>query len=281
MIVKAFSKINLAIDVLSKREDGYHDIDIVSVPLELHDSLEVEEYPSRFGTYVTCDDTNIVCDESNLVYKAYREMKHKYGFNSGLRIQIYKRIPLQAGLAGGSADAAAVINALNKMKKLKMTDEEKISIASPIGSDVPYCLFNKPSRVEGCGEKITYIKVKNPYYVLLVKPKQGLSTKTVYEAQDKIKGERPDIDKLIKGLETDDESLILEGMKNGLQNAAISLVPEIDSIICDIKARGFNLTMMSGSGTTVFTLSHDLKKLQALSKVYEENYDVFLTKMLK
>ena len=281
MIVKAFAKINLAIDVLGKREDGYHNIDIVSVPLELHDSIEVEEYPSRFGTYVTCDDTNIICDESNLVYKAYREMKRHYGFNSGLRIQIYKKIPLQAGLAGGSADAAAVINSLNKMKRLKMTDEDKINIALPIGSDVPYCLFNKPSRITGVGENITNIDVKNPFYVLLIKPKQGLSTKLVYDTFDKMEGDKPQIDKLIEGLRNDNESLILEGMKNGLQKAAVSLVPEIQEIIDDIKGRGFPLTMMSGSGTTVFTLSHDLKQLQNLYKIYDENYDVYLTKMLK
>lgn len=281
MIFKAFAKINLAIDVLEKRDDGYHNIDLICVPLELHDFIEIEEYGERCGTYVTSDDTSLICDESNLVYVAYRAVKHKYNLHAGFRIKIYKRIPTAAGLAGGSADAASIINGLIKMKKLNVSDKDKINIGLEIGSDVPYCLFNKPSRIQGKGEIITPIKIKNPYFVLLIKPQQGLSTKDVYEQADICLRDKPDIEGVIKALEKDDEKLLEKSMKNGLQHAAIELLPEIEEIINELKENDMNLSMMSGSGSTVFTLSHNLKKLKSLKAMFEdEGYQAYLTKMM-
>lgn len=277
MIFKAPAKINLALDVLDKREDGYHNIDIVSVPLALHDSIEIEEYPERCGTYLTSDDTSLICDESNLVYIAYRAMKKAYNFHSGFRIKIYKKIPTEAGLAGGSADAAAVINGLAKIKKIQMTDQEKIAIAQQIGSDVPYCLFNKPCRVQGMGEKLNFIQIKKVYSVLLVKPVTGLSTKEVYSMCDNGTSEKPDITQLIKGLEMGDNNLIKANMKNGLQKAAIEMLPEIGILINSLKENGLDMVMMSGSGSTVFALSENIKTLENISKKYEDDYEVYLT----
>ena len=282
MVFKAFAKINLAIDVLDKREDGYHNIDLICVPVELHDFVEIEEYKSKYGTYVTSDDPGLICDESNLVYVAYRAMKKEYNFDSGLRIHIHKKIPTMAGLAGGSADAAAVINGLKKMKKLNITDEKMIEIASSIGSDVPYCLFNKAARVQGKGEKLTPIKLKEAYYVLLVKPQQGLSTKDVYIQSDSCYKDKPNIKELIEGLEEGDEEKIKANMKNGLQHAAIELLPEIGELISRLNAEGLEMTMMSGSGSSVFSLSKNLKLLQKIaSKFKNEGYDVFVPRMIK
>lgn len=279
MIIKAPAKINLGLDVLNLRPDHYHNINIVSIPLELHDSLEIEEYPERYGTFLTSDDNSLMCDESNLVYIAYRKMKHEFGFHSGFRIKIYKRIPMEAGLAGGSADAAALINGLIKMKKLQVSEEQKIAIASSIGSDVPYCLYNRPTQVQGMGEKLTFIKAKKNYHVLIIKPEQGLSTKEVYHQSDLMEKDHPDIPTLIAGLEHGDDKRVLKGMGNALQKAATYLLPEVQSIIDDLHASGLDMVMMSGSGSAVFALSDDEKKLEELKKKYDSSSAyVYLTK---
>jgi 4-diphosphocytidyl-2-C-methyl-D-erythritol kinase len=280
MIFKAPAKINLALDVLDLRPDGYHNIDIVSLPLELHDSLEVEEYPERFGTYLTSDDTSLLCDESNLVYQAYRAMKKAIGLHSGFRIKIYKKIPMEAGLAGGSADAASIINGLNLMKKANMSDAAKIEIAKQIGSDVPYCLFNKPSRIRGMGEQIEIINnVKKTWGVLIVKPEQGLSTKEVYKRCDGMDKDRPNIPGLIKGLQTGNDDQIAKCMGNGLQKTSISLLPEIGNIIQRMKDMGLNMVMMSGSGSSVFALNEDYKRLERISREFDDDtHDVYVTK---
>jgi 4-diphosphocytidyl-2-C-methyl-D-erythritol kinase len=280
MIFRAPAKINLALDVLDLRQDGYHNIDIVSVPLELHDSLEVEEYPERFGTYLTSDDISLICDESNLVYQAYRAMKKACGLHSGFRIKIYKKIPMEAGLAGGSADAASIINGLNAMKKSNLSDKAKIELAKAIGSDVPYCLFNKPCRVRGMGEQLDIIPgVTKTWGVLIVKPEQGLSTKVVYKASDTMEKDKPNIPNLIKGLQTGNDDLIAASMGNGLQKTAVSLLPEIGDLIQRMKAAGLKMVMMSGSGSSVFALDEDVKKLERIAKTFDDDtHSVFVTK---
>jgi 4-diphosphocytidyl-2-C-methyl-D-erythritol kinase len=279
MIVKAQAKINLALDVLGLRPDGFHNIDIVSVPLELHDSIEIEEYPERFGTYLTSDDTSLMCDESNLVYIAYRAMKKAFGLHSGFRIKIYKKIPMESGLAGGSADAAAVINGLAKMKKLQISDQQKIEISKSIGSDVAYCLFNRPTHIEGIGEKLTFINAKKNYSVLIVKPEQGLSTKEVYKISDTMEKDHPDIKLLIKGLETGNDQLVAQGMKNALQKTSVYMLPEIGKIIDGLKSKGLNMVMMSGSGSSVYALSDDDKKLEQIGHEFDDDtHNVWITK---
>ena len=169
MIVRALAKINLAIDIKKKREDGYHEIDMVTIPLKLHDSLEITPFPSysHFETYLYCDDPTIVCDESNLAYKALNLMKQHGRIEGNFQMMIHKRIPVEAGLGGGSADAAAVIRALDKYKKNKEADLEGIEekIALEVGSDIPFCILNKPCRVRGIGEVLDPIKVKTNYHV--------------------------------------------------------------------------------------------------------------------
>lgn len=281
MIARAPAKINLAINVLNKRPDGYHDIDIISLPLMLHDSIEITEYPARCGTFVTSDDTSLLCDESNLVYIAYREMKKEFNFKCSFRIHIYKRIPLESGLAGGSADAAAVIRGLVKLKKLKVSQDQLVEIAKRIGSDVPYCLFNRPSRITGVGEKIREISVKKKYHVLLVKPLQGLSTRAVYEMSDQLGNVTHDISLLEKALKEGNNSDIKKYMANGLQPAAIKLLPEIQEIIDRLKSKQLDLVMMSGAGSTVFALSENYRQLEKIAKEFDDEYDVFLTTTLQ
>lgn len=281
--VKAYAKINLALNVYDRKEDGYHNIDMVTIPLDLHDIIELELLPKGYESYITSDDDSLPTDESNLSNKAFRKMKEKFHIDKNVLIHIYKRIPMCAGLGGGSADAAAVINATLKAIKLKPSQEDLISLASSIGADVSFCLYNKPARCRGIGEKLDFITLKKRYHVLLIKPNEGVSTALAYQTFDELetKPQLSNIERLIEGLKIGDESIIAEEMKNSLQECAIKIVPEIKNIIDTLKKDGFPLTMMSGSGSTVFCMSlnhHAI--LEEYKKFSKLNYTVIVTQTL-
>lgn len=273
IVIKALAKINLAIDVLDRREDNYHNIDMVTIPLMLHDSVEISLLPHGYDTYLFCDDPTIVCDESNLAYKALEEMRKAFDFSRSFKIFIYKKIPVEAGLGGGSADAAAIIKAIDHHLPPSPDKEEKENeLAIRIGSDVPFCLYDRPSRVEGKGERLTPITVGYPYHVLIVKPPFGLSTKSVYEAFDTIREAipRPNIDKLITALEKDDEQGMKESMANVLSVPAIQALPLIGDLLKRMESMGLPLNGMSGTGSACFALSKDKKHLERVAHVFEK-----------
>lgn len=265
MIIKAFAKINLAIDVKKKDENGYHDIDMVTLPITLHDVLEMEQLISRHGIFITSDDPSLICDEGNLAFKALKAMEDNFSFSKGYRIQIYKRIPMNAGLGGGSADAAGIIRAICKLYNMDAHDPKIIKVARSIGSDVPFCLLNKPARVLGTGENIIPLDSKLDYHVIIVKPHKGLSTKDVYEKYDTIpeeEREHPDISALIEAIKIGDEQKMFENMKNGLYKPASLLCPVISGILNDFKKMEFPLYSMTGSGNACFALSKDLEQIE-------------------
>lgn len=281
--VKAYAKINLALNVYDRKEDGYHNIDMITIPLDLHDIIELELLPKGYESYITSDDDSLPTDESNLSNKAFRKMKEKFHIDKNVLIHIYKRIPMCAGLGGGSADAAAVINATLKAIKLKPSQDDLISLASSIGADVSFCLYNKPARCRGIGEKLDFITLKKRYHVLLIKPNEGVSTALAYQTFDQLetKPQLSNIERLIEGLKIGDEKIIAEEMKNSLQECAIKIVPEIKNIIYTLKKDGFPLTMMSGSGSTVFCMSlnhHAI--LEEYKKFSKLNYTVIVTQTL-
>ncbi len=265
MIIKAFAKINLAIDVKKKDENGYHDIDMVTLPITLHDVLEMEQLISRHGIFITSDDPSLICDEGNLAFKALKAMEDNFSFSKGYRIQIYKRIPMNAGLGGGSADAAGIIRAICKLYNMDAHDPKIIKVARSIGSDVPFCLLNKPARVLGTGENIIPLDSKLDYHVIIIKPHKGLSTKDVYEKYDTIpeeEREHPDISALIEAIKIGDEQKMFKNMKNGLYKPASLLCPVISGILNDFKKMGFPLYSMTGSGNACFALSKDLEQIE-------------------
>lgn len=265
MIIKAFAKINLAIDVKKRDENGYHDIDMVTLPITLHDILEMEQLISRHGIFITSDDPSLICDEGNIAFKALKAMEDNFSFSKGYRIQIYKRIPMNAGLGGGSADAAGIIRAICKLYNMDAHDPKIIKVARSIGSDVPFCLLNKPARVLGTGENIIPLDSKLDYHVIIIKPHKGLSTKDVYEKYDTIpeeEREHPDISALIEAIKIGDEQKMFENMKNGLYKPASLLCPVISGILNDFKKMGFPLYSMTGSGNACFALSKDLEQIE-------------------
>lgn len=271
MLIKAYAKINLAIDVGRKDESGYHDVDMLTIPISLHDILEIEPLLSRHGVFLTSDDPTLICDEGNLAYIALQKMEENFSFDKGYRIQIYKRIPMEAGLGGGSADAAGVIRAICKIYNMKIDDPKIINIARSIGSDVPFCLINEPARVLGTGEEIKPLPLNMNYHVLIVKPHKGLSTKAVYEKYDSIpeeQREHPNIDNLIKSIQDGDQEKMQDNMKNGLYKPASMLFPVLDGILKDFKKMGFPLYAMTGSGNACFALSKDLFKIEKAKRYF-------------
>jgi len=282
LVIRALAKINLAIDVLGKRPDGYHTIDMVTIPLKLHDSVEISPLKNADQTYLYCDDPSIICDESNLAYKALDTIKSSFPFQGSYRIFIYKKIPVEAGLGGGSADAAAVFRAYSLIRKPSVEEEKKLEeISLSVGADVPFCLKNVPCRVQGIGETLTPITVAYPYYVLVVKPSYGLATKTVYEGYDLVPGKdirHPDIPALIDALAHDDTEGMKKNMVNVLSVPAIQALPLIGDILSQMAKMNLPLSGMSGSGSACFALSKDKKLLERAAHVFEnEGNEVILT----
>ena len=278
MIVKAYAKINIALNVLARRPDGYHDLDMIMAPLDLHDSIEINLMPPSYLTTVTCDDFDLAADEYNLCSTAVTKMREFYKFKEHFRIHIHKRIPMSAGLGGGSSDAAATVRGIISLLKLKVVEQDIIKVCRSIGSDVPFFYKQIPARVRGTGEMLTPIKIAKPYYVLLIKPSAGLKTKKVFETYDQTTHETKDIDPVIRSLELGDSELLAQTMFNLLEDTSMQLCPEIAAIKQSLHEDGLSLVMMTGSGSTVFALSEQLHKLEKVTKKYVKlGHKVLLT----
>lgn len=282
MLLKSYAKINICLNIKYNREDGYHELDMIMVPIELHDSILMSEIKNRPDNYVTIDDFSLGAIDYNLATLAIDKMAAKYKFKNKFRVFIHKVIPIKAGMGGGSSNAAFAMKGVNKYLKLKISDEELMEIAAPLGADIPFFIKCKPSRCQGVGEILEPIVINNNYYVLIVKPKQGCSTKDVFALFDK----NPQfnvgsVDDVIKALADGDDELLSKVMFNSLQPYAIELVPEIKTIIDILHNEGLNMVQMSGSGSAVFALSTDKKKLNKILKQLEDTYEVELTKIVK
>lgn len=282
-IVKSYAKINIALNVLGKKEDGYHELDMVMLPLKLHDSLLIEELPNKKDNFVVMDDFSYYVGHNNIVNKAINELdKHVSLCGTKFKVLIHKNIPMQAGMGGGSSNAAATLNGINEIKKLGVPKDKLLEISKPLGCDVPFFIDCVPARCTGVGDVITPIKVKNNYYVLIVKPEGGCSTKTVYGLFDENPNYKAcNIEDVIKALETGDDDLLANSIGNSLQDVSIGLVPEIGRIIKEIKSYGIKICMMTGSGSAVFGLSTDKKIIKTAARILENRYNVEVTEVLK
>ena len=282
MYVKAFAKINIYLDVLNKKDDGYHNLDMVMLPLELHDTIEIEYLPYLRDTYIVCDRVEDSETKYDLIHQTLDAFQKKFDLNNHMNITVHKEIPICAGLGGGSSNAAACLKAFKKIFKVKMEPEEELDFTLKLGADVPYCMQNVPAHVEGIGEKVTQIACPKRFHVIIIKPKLGLSTKKVFDASDNFTLKHGDVTKVIKGLETGDENLLAEGMFNSLEEVAISLVPEIQKLKDMLKKDGFKCVLMTGSGSCVFALTTDAALAYKKYLKYDaKGYDVYLTKTKK
>lgn len=281
MIVKAYAKINVYLDVLSKREDGYHELEMVMLPLELHDVIEIESLIGLRDSYVTCDHVELQETKYNLINTTVNKLRDLYHFKQNFNIKVHKEIPISAGLGGGSSNAAATLKAFNHYLKLKLNDDEMNAIGKTIGADVPFCLYNKPALVRGIGEEIIPITLKHQYYVLIIKPERGLSTKHVFEKADTIELDHGNVNSVVDALKKGDDEALANSMFNSLEKASLLMVPEIQDVKDMLKKDGLKMVMMSGSGSAVYALSTDVNKMKALYKKYEKaGLEVYLTKTL-
>lgn len=275
---RAYAKINLCLDVAGKREDGYHDLKMIMVPINFYDVLEM--HPSS-ETSLTLNKSYLPVNDKNTIIKAINIMKEKYHFDMNFACSLQKHIPTRAGLAGGSADAAAAIRMMDRMLHLNMSEEEKIAVGKEVGADVPFCLINKPAYVEGIGEIISPFACTTDFEILLVKPKKGVSTKEAFEIVDNNETVHPNCMKMKEALMTSDYEGIISSLGNSLEDAAIQLVEDIKDVKEELTNRGFDGVLMSGSGSTVFGITKNIDLLEdTMRDMKEKKYFVRRTSIL-
>ncbi|HAE61047.1 MAG TPA: 4-(cytidine 5'-diphospho)-2-C-methyl-D-erythritol kinase [Eubacteriaceae bacterium] len=266
------AKINLTLDIIKKREDGYHEISMVMQTVDLCDELEFEERESQIE--IECTNDKIPCDRGNLVYKAAKALKEEFDIKKGVYIKINKRIPLEAGLAGGSSNAAGTLIALKKLWDIRISEERLNEIAKSIGADVPYCTQGGTMLAEGIGEKLTRLKNLPDYQVVLVKPNFTISTAWAYNNVD-IKNikKHPDNEAVSRAIEYGDRAEIEKNLGNVFEQAAFKKYPELAGIKKALTELGAKGSLMSGSGPTVYGLFDDEAKAESAWKHFREIYD--------
>lgn len=282
MKIKANAKINIALKVVGTRENGYHDLDMIMVPIGLYDVIDIEVLSDEYETNVEFDDYSIPLGPKNTINKAIELLRDKYHFKEEFDVYVEKGIPSEAGLGGGSSDAAFVLKAIVDLLKLPASEEELIEIGKKIGADVPFFIKNSPARVTGIGEYITPFELENKPGVLLVKPFIGCSTKEVFKEFDLAKENQDgDILKAIEALQEGKLEQVQKYRLNDLEKPAIKFLSDIQKIIKNLKDDGFEVVGMSGSGSTVFALSNNRALLLEKSKYYKQKgYYVVLTSII-
>lgn len=252
--LKALAKINLGLDVLGKRENGYHDVRMIMQSIYLYDEVKIEKKDTP-EIEVVSNLNFLPTGEDNIAYKAARLLQEEFKISDGVKITLKKHIPVAAGLAGGSSNAAAVLFGMNRMFRLGLSQKSLMERGVKLGADVPYCIMRGTVLAEGIGEELHKLPAMPKCTVLIAKPPVSVSTKTVYEALDsKEITEHPDIDGIIEGLERQDLKKIAGCMGNVLEDVTIPMHPVIDEIKQVMKDCGALGAMMSGSGPTVFGL---------------------------
>ena len=267
--LKAYGKINLGLDVLRRREDGYHDVRMIMQTVGIFDRVDLiwKEEP---GIQVETNLYYLPTNENNLVYKAAKLLMDEFQVQEGIQIRLRKFIPVAAGMAGGSSDAAAVLFGVNKMFRLGMSTEQLMERGVRIGADVPYCILRGTALSEGIGEVLTKLPAVPQCQVLVAKPGINVSTKFVYEnlhANDLRPEQHPDIDGMIRAIKAQDLQGIADKLGNVLETVTVKEYPVIQEIKDKMLEFGAIGSLMSGSGPTVFGLFTNPKAAQ---QAYEE-----------
>ena len=281
LMLKSLGKINLGLDVLGRRENGYHDVRMVMQTVYLYDQITLTK-TKKPGIVLETNLFFLPVDEGNLAYRAAKLLMDEFDIKEGVHIQLEKHIPVAAGMAGGSSNAAAVLHGINRMFSLGLSMEELMERGVTLGADVPYCIMRGTVLAEGIGEILTPLPPMPKCYVLIAKPPISVSTKLVYEKLDSHEIENhPDIDGILEGLKGQDIKKVASSMGNVLEKVTIEEYPVIEEIKNVMKDEGALNAMMSGSGPTVFGIFDDkntaraaadkIKKLQLAKQVYVTN----------
>ncbi len=274
MLYKAPAKINLSLDILKKREDGYHELKMIMQTVSLYDIIDIELSDKMI---LTSNKTDIPLNEKNLVWKAADIFFNHTKINKKCKIHIEKNIPDGAGLGGGSSDAATTLLALNEIFRTNLTENQLINLGVQIGADVPFFILKGTCLAEGIGEKLTKIKNKTNPYILIYKPEFSISTKWAYENLNLQNKTKYNIDNIVKNL--NNSFYDFKDIFNYLEDVSIPHYPQIEIIKNTMKNLGATSSLMSGSGSSVFGIFYDKIKAEQAFKNFE-NSRTFLTKFI-
>jgi len=278
----ARAKINLTLDIKGLRTDGYHEVSMIMQTIELADEVELKKISS--GVELSMDATQIIggkdipTDEKNLAWQAALEFQKFCGKSLGVSISLTKRIPPAAGLAGGSADAAAVIRGMNRLYETNLTEDELCKIGESVGSDVPFCIIGGTCLAQGRGERLTRLKPLKKFNVVLAKPHGEISTAWAYKAYDSnLATNHPPNEKIIEQLARGDYDAAFKNFSNVLEGVAIKKIPAIAECKSKMLAAGAKVALMSGSGSTVFALT-DAEHAKQIANAIDAA-QIFITKI--
>lgn len=272
---KARAKINLNLEILEKREDGYHNIESVFQKINLYDEIYIRK--NQTNTFELETNFKVLNNNENIVYKAYISLKEKYPNITGVSVKINKKIPMQAGLAGGSTDCASFILGMNKLFNLNLSENEIENIGKKLGADVVPCLYNRAIMSEGIGDKVTQINTNFKYYILVIKPEVSCSTKEMYEkldSQNKFMYYNKSKN-IIKALENNNIEVLCDNLYNAFEE-----VVEPKEIIKNLKFELINLgainSLMTGSGSAVYGIFKNKQEAKKAYKILKEKYQVYI-----
>lgn len=268
--LKAMGKINLGLDVLRRKENGYHEVRMIMQTVNMYDKLVLRKTKEP-GIRIKTNLFYLPANENNLVYQAAKQLMDEFSIEEGLAIDLYKFIPVAAGMAGGSSDAAAVLHGVNRLFYLGLSRQDLMKRGVTLGADVPYCVMRGTALAEGIGEKLSPLPPMPECYLLIAKPSVSVSTKFVYEnlCLEKLES-HPDIDRSIKALESGDLEDLALSMGNVLETVTIPHYPVIAKIKQIMKDRGALNAMMSGSGPTVFGIFQQEEQVKTAYKALQE-----------
>ena len=278
MTGKSFAKVNLALNVLNKaKPKELHDLDMINVSVSLFDTIKIDVLDDENDNInISCNNNKVPTDSSNFVAKVIQKYKKTFNFHFSCNVKIIKRIPLEAGLGGGSANAATTLNILDKLLKTNMTVLQKMKFLESITSDGPYMVVSKTSRVKGSGNQNIPLESKFKRKILLIKPKSGCNTKNIYSNLDYKNLRHPNINKIEESLKNNDFDLLSKHLDNSLIDSAKLSNPDIEDILNRLKACGFEIVSMTGSGSTCFAMSKNKRPFKIAKELFKkDNYELF------
>lgn len=274
------AKINLTLDTLYKREDGYHEVEMIMTTIDLNDRLTFECRDD--GEIIIDVEHNFVpSDHRNLAYKAAKLMQDRYNIKKGVKISLEKSIPISAGLAGGSSDAAATFRGLNELWGINESLETLSELASEIGSDISFCIYGKTALCQGRGEKITHLPKPPSAWVVIAKPDIGVSTPEIYGALDLENKDEVQTQACLKAIENNDYASMCQSLGNSLEKVTMQLYPEVEKLKNTMSNTGIDAALMSGSGPTIYGF---VQKERQAKQVYNALMgccnDVYIARLL-
>ena len=279
MYIRANAKINLGLNVKGDLPNGYHDLEMVMVPLNFYDELRIE-VASQMS--FKSNQAYVRANPNNTIFTAIAYLRNKYGFKENFKIELNKQIPTRAGLAGGSADGAAAIKAVNRLLNLNMSEAELKEAALAVGSDVYFCLVNKPAIVKGTGDIVEPFNCNCDFDILLVKPRSGVSTKESFSTLNLETCDHPDIVAMQTALENNDYQAFLKTLGNSLEEPSFKLNKRILKAKNQLLDLGFDGALMSGSGSTVFGITKNQNILKnACETMLKRGYFTRIVRILK